>query len=208
MTAVIIALVCLGLLALNELWWRRFHGTSELSRKFVHIVAGSFVALWPYFLSWSEIRGLSLAALLVVLLSKYFKLFRTIHILERDTWGEICFALAVGATTFITHNKAIYAAALLQMGLADGLAAVVGRWLGKGNTYKVLGATKSLAGTAAFIFVGYTILLSASIFSLHITIPWCLAITLIAALVENVAIRGTDNLLVPLLVAVMLRLAT
>lgn len=199
-------IVVFALLTANEWWWRNHKAHDEFSRKFVHISVGTFVAFWPYFLGWNEIRFLSLAFLVGIVLSKYFNIFRTIHSVTRPTMGEIYFAIAVGLVTFITDHPAIYAAALLQMSLADGLAAVVGTRYGAGNDYQVLGARKSLAGSGTFLFVSYVILLSLSLFSAHVAIPWCLTVAAIATGLENFGFRGLDNLLVPLFVAFALRL--
>src|ERR1700679_212107 len=87
------------LLTVNELWWRRHTIHSELSRKFIHVSVGSFVAFWPYFLSWRQIQLLSIAFLVVVVISKHMHFFRAIHSVQRPTWGEILFAIAVGAVT-------------------------------------------------------------------------------------------------------------
>lgn len=208
MLAILVAFVCLALLVLNELWWRRYHPKDELSRKFIHIVAGSFVAAWPFFLSWNEIRALSLAALIVVAVSKYFNFFQTIHTRTQPTWGEVFFAIAVGAVTFVTHSKGVYAAALLQMSLADGLAAVVGSRYGARTEYKVLGHTKSLVGTGTFVFVSYMLLLGYSLYSAAFGVLISLGLAVGATVVENLGILGLDNLLVPLLVALAIRLVS
>ncbi len=107
-------LVVFLLLLIGELWWRKQRLNNEFTRKFVHITVGTFVAFWPFFLSWQEIRLLSVAFLVVVGLSKYLRVFRAIHTVQRPTWGELFFALAVGAITFITHDKWIYATALFR----------------------------------------------------------------------------------------------
>ena len=199
-------LIIFILLVINEWWWRSRKIHDEFSRKFVHITVGSFVAFWPYFLSWNEIRILSLMFLVVVGISKYFKVFKAIHSVTRPTWGEVYFALAVGLVTFVTHRPVIYAAALLQMSLADGLAAIIGTKYGAGTSYKVFGNRKSLVGSACFLLVSYIIVLSVSVFTLHIAIPWCLIIATSAAVLENIGFKGLDNLLVPLFVAAALRL--
>ena len=202
-TLLVVAVILVG----SEWWWRRHRAHSELSRKFVHITVGSFVAFWPYYLSWDTIRFMSLAFLMGVAMSRYLGVFKAIHSVVRPTWGEVYFAVAVGLVTFMTNKPAIYAAALLQMALADGLAAVVGVRYGKGNTYKIFGAQKSLVGSSTFLIMSYTILLSFSTFSTPVTIPTCLGIALIATFAENLGARGFDNLAVPLLVAGLLRIA-
>jgi len=206
MNILIAIIVVFFLLVINEWWWRSRKNIDELSRKFIHITVGCFVAFWPYFLSWNQIRFLSVAFLVVVGLSKYFNIFKAIHAMTRPTWGEVCFALAVGLVTFITTSKEIYATSLLQMALADGVAAVAGIRYGKPYEYAVFEHTKSLVGTGGFLLVSYLILLSFSVFSVSIGIGWCLLIAVVATTFENVSVKGLDNLTVPLAVAFMLRL--
>jgi len=205
MTLALTIVIVFILLTCNELWWRKHPIHSELSRKFIHVTVGSFVAFWPYFLSWRQIQLLSIAFLLGIAVSKYFNIFQAIHSVQRPTWGEILFALAVGANTLITHNKAIYAAALLQMSLADGMAAIVGTRYGNRQKYAIFGYTKSVLGTLTFFLISFAILVGFSHYSnTHLTLAWITGIAAIACFIENLAIRGLDNLLVPLVVALLL----
>src|SRR5665647_846660 len=101
-------LVTFALLSVAEVHWRRKNYHEEFVRKFVHISVGSFVAFWPLFLEWNEIRMLSLAFVAVVALSLKLKVFKSIHTVERPTWGEVMFALSVGLITLITNDPLIY----------------------------------------------------------------------------------------------------
>lgn len=197
----------LVLLLASEIGWRRRWLKGEFGRKFVHIVVGSFVAFWPFYMSWSAIRALSLAFLVAVVLSQQLKIFKAIHSVQRPTFGEICFALVVGGLTFVTHSKGIYAAALLQMSLADGLAAVVGVRYGRGNTYRILSHAKSVAGTLTFMTVSAAVFAGYAAFGMGHNLPTLreTAVGVLgAALLENVGLFGLDNLLVPLFVGVLL----
>ena len=197
--AVFLWLVC------NELWWRHHNSHSELSRKFIHITVGSFVAFWPFILSWNQIRWLSLAFLIVVAISRYFQIFRAIHSVTRPTWGEVYFAVAVGAVTFITNNKWVYVAALLQMSLADGLAAIIGVRYGPTNRYHVLGQAKSVVGTLTFIIVSMVILAVFSHNNIYaITGMAIFGLATLAGVLENLGVFGLDNLLVPIFMATLL----
>lgn len=207
MNFVLAVAVVFILLCSAEIWFRKHQVRGEFGRKFVHITVGSFVAFWPFLLSWNQIKFLSLAFLLVVGISKYLHVFQTIHSVQRPTWGELFFALAVGSVAFITHNKWIYMTALLQMSLADGLAAVIGTEYGRRHRYRVLGHPKSWLGSLTFFVVSvvllvvYTHLSGASL--------GVVAIFSIAAgttLMENFGVFGLDNLLVPIVVASALAL--
>lgn len=195
----------LAILMISEWGWRRGWLRGELGRKFVHITVGSFVAFWPFFLDWTEIRILSIAFLIAVLISQYFRVFHAIHSVQRPTYGEVLFALIVGFLTVITHHKGIYAAAILQMSLADGFAAVVGTRYGRKNKYHLLGHTKSLVGTATFLAISLGILVGYSWWSAAgLAWPTIFLYAAIATVIENFAAFGLDNLLVPLAVCLLL----
>jgi dolichol kinase len=197
------------LLLTNEIIWRRQHVHNEFSRKFIHITVGSFVAFWPLFLSWDQIKLLSLAFIIIVLISRQLKVFQAIHSVQRPTQGELFFAVAVGATAIITENEWIYMAAILQMSLADGLAAIIGTRFGNSNRYTVFGNPKSLYGTLTFFIVSLAILLAFVSYSgSALTIASLAAMACVASLIENVGLEGTDNLLVPIFIATILTIAT
>jgi phytol kinase len=203
----IAVLVVFALLIASEVWWRKRDVHDEFSRKLVHITVGSFVAFWPFFLSWGQIQLLSVAFLITVAISKRLHIFRAIHSVQRPTWGELYFALAVGSITLITHDKWLYMAAILQMSLADGLAAVIGVRYGQRQAYKVLGHTKTLAGSATFFVISVAILIAFTHYSAFVLGPLQIAgLAAVATVIENFGIQGLDNLLVPVVVAIGLKL--
>ena len=203
----ITVIIVFALLIFNELWWRKHTVHNELSRKFIHITVGSFVAFWPFFLDWNQIKLLSIAFVVVVLVSKQLNVFQAIHSVNRPTKGEIFFALAVGAVALISEDKWIYMAAVLQMSLADGLAAIIGTMYGKSTRYTVFGHVKSIYGTATFFVTSLLILLGYVYFSGEpAQIIALIGIAAAASLIENVGVEGIDNLLVPVVVAYALTL--
>lgn len=204
MNLILTVLVVLLILVGSEIWWRRRITHGEFSRKFVHITVGSFVAFWPFFLTWNEIRLLSVAFLVVVGISKYLKLFKAIHSVQRPTMGELYFALAVGVLTVMTQDKWIYMASLLQMSLADGLAAVMGVRYGR-QSYLVFAHRKSLVGTMTFFVTAFAILFAyTQAADVHLRLAFMAGSAALAALIENLAVAGLDNLVVPVLVAFLL----
>ena len=204
MNLVISVIVVLTLICISELLWRVRDIDPEYTRKFVHISAGTFVAFWSLYLSRYQILLLSAAFVIVVVMSRYIRFFKAIHSVQRPTWGELLFAVAVGSLAFVADSHWIYSAALLIMSVADGMAAVIGMKYGKSNRYSVFGYDKSMAGTLTFFLISMIILTVSAIFTPGIFSVWFIVIALVATVLENVSIRGLDNLLVPLLVAVML----
>src|SRR5882757_4349225 len=205
MSFILCAAAVFVILCLSEYGWRRGYMTSEVGRKFVHITVGSFVAFWPFFLSWNQIRLLSLGFLIAVIISRYLHLFKAIHSVQRPTYGEVFFALIVGLLTFITQSKGIYAAALLQMSLADGMAAIIGVEYGlkhrRGGRYRVFGHRKTVFGTLTFFIVSLALLFGYSADTMRLSFEWAIGLAAAATIIENLAVVGLDNLLVPLLVA-------
>jgi phytol kinase len=198
-------LIVLVLLCLSEIWWRKTKIHGEVSRKFVHVTVGSFVAFWPFFLSWHEIELLSLVFLICVAISKYLNIFKAIHSVQRPTWGELYFAIAVGSVAFITHNQWIYMTALLQMSLADGLAAIVGTHYGKKQKYLVFGQVKSVIGSLMFLIISLALLITyMQVSGAQINLFSMVILAIGATIIENLGILGLDNLFVPLLIAVAL----
>jgi phytol kinase len=181
------------------------HLHPELTRKFVHVTVGTFVAFWPFYLSWQVIAGLSLLFFVVIAISMRFEILRSIHAVQRTTRGELLFALAIGVSALVSLNKWVFMAAMLNLAIGDGMAALIGILKGEGNEYKVFGHTKSRAGTTAFIVTSFIISIIYTIFShSHFSLTTLFIVPVVAALTENVAINGTDNLAIPVLVALML----
>lgn len=198
----LVILVVLAILLLAE-YLSRYRGVhSELTRKFSHILGGVFVAFWPFFLSWHQIQLLSLLFLLGVLISIKLNIFKSIHAVKRNVMGEVLAAMIIGILAFICDDPWIFMAAMLHLSLADGLAAIAGLAFGDNNSYKVLGETRSLAGSLTFFFCSVAIMLAYTIIGDNsysgLTLIW---LPVIATVAENFAIKGTDNLIIPLLVA-------
>lgn len=184
----------------------RYKGVhSELTRKMVHILVGVFVAFWPFFLTWQQIQFLSLAFLVAVIISVKLNIFRSIHAVQRNAVGELLFALVIGTLAFIVTNKWVFAAAMLHLSVADGMAAVVGLGWGDRNKYKIFGHAKSIAGSLAFFFSSVVIMIGYVAFSGAAVSPVAVLWLPVAATVaENIAVQGTDNMVIPLLVGLVL----
>jgi phytol kinase len=202
----LLSLATIGLiLYLAERGSRAKHLHPELTRKFVHVTVGTFVAFWPFYLSWRIIASLSLLFFIVIALSMRYGIFRSIHTVRRTTKGELLFALAIGLLALLATNKWVFMASMLNLALGDGIAALVGILKGEGNEYKVFGHTKSRAGTIAFLVTSFIISIIYITFSgAGFSLTTLFVVPIIAALTENLAINGTDNLAIPILVALAL----
>ncbi|MBX4190954.1 hypothetical protein KW794_02600 [Candidatus Saccharibacteria bacterium] len=183
----------------------------EYLRKFLHITAGSFIAFWPWLISWRSIQILALGMLGFMLAGRYFRILRYHGRIHRVTYGDIFLALAILVCSFIAGNKVFFALAILEVALADGLAAVVGISYGKQWGYKVFGYTKTVIGTMVFWIVSIAILTagllaSHNLFSFNDYYYLLLLMPPLLTLLENLAVLGIDNLIIPLLTIAILRL--
>lgn len=176
----------------------------EVMRKLVHMTAGCVVATWPFYFTREQIVVLGVLALLVVLLSRLLHTFGAIHHDGKRLLGEALFAVAIVVLALITDNRWIFAAAVLHLGLADGSAAIIGKLWGKKTQYRIFGHTKSVVGTAMFFAVSVAIMTLYVVIVHHFTLWALLTVPVVATAVENIAIAGTDNLFVPLIVALLL----
>lgn len=199
----VLIVFCLLLLAEYGSRTKQIH--AELTRKFVHMSVGSFVAVWPFFLSWHWVELLSVAFLATLLISIKFNIFRSIHAVKRGVAGELLFAVAIGVLALLVRDKWVFLAAMLNLSLGDGVAAIAGTLWGGGTQYKIFGRTKSWVGTGAFLIVSVLV----SIFYVaagpaHPGFTVLVMVPIIATLAENVGTHGADNVVMPVLVALVL----
>jgi dolichol kinase len=212
MLAVIACLAGLfALLVLTEVLGERKILKGEYLRKFFHITAVSFIAFWPWIITWHQIQFLAVCMLAVILAGRYFGVLRYHKRIHRITYGDIFLALAILICSFITQEKVFFAIALLQVALADGLAAVVGISYGKKWGYKVFGYTKTVIGTMVFWIVSVEILTAGllaahNLFSYQDYFYLLLILPPVLTIMENLAVLGIDNLVIPLLTIAILKL--
>lgn len=187
----------------EQLRKRRYH--PEITRKFVHITVALFAATWPLFMSWTHIQLMSLLLFIGVIVSHRYGYFRSVYGARTTIWGELFFAMSIGFTALLSQDKLVFVAAMLALGLADGLAAVVGTLFGGGHQYKVFGHKKTRAGTVTFWVVTFLAVWICGVLNgphdTWTTLIWLPAVVTIA---ENLGVSGLDNILVPILVAISL----
>ena len=212
MLAVIACLAgLLALLVLTELLGKYKILKGEYLRKFFHVTAVSFIAFWPWLISWRAIQVLAVGMFIVMLGGRYVWPLRYHGRIRRVTYGDIFLALAILISSFIAHNKIFFAVAILEVALADGLAAVAGISYGKQWGYKVYGYTKTVIGTMVFWIITVEILTAGvlaahSVFSYQDYFYLLLLMPPVLTILENLAVLGVDNLIIPLVTIAILRL--
>lgn len=201
----------LALLVFSELLWRKGQLEPETARKAIHILAGSFIAFWPLYMSWREIQILSLILLVGVFASYQFGVFGAIHKVKRRTSGELWYPLGIGLASTLTIQPWIFAVAVLHLSLADGFAAVIGKKYAARH-YRIGDHTRSFLGSFAFLVISFSLCIFA-FFILRNELPGVslavFAVTpFLATAVESVSRHGLDNVFVPFVVVFALGLPT
>ena len=209
----LVALVVVGLIVLfGQFLFQRRYLRGEYARKFIHMALAAWVATWRIFLAQPVVVGLAVVMAVGVVVLKHFKFFRAMHAVRRTSYGELSYAAAIALAATFFKAPELYALAIINLGFADGLAAVIGTRYGR-KKYKIFGATKTTTGFyAAFLFT----ILSSAIFwqfavagdtaSVYIAVHVFLVAGLVAT-VELLGQRGTDNILIPMVTGLAFLLA-
>ena len=125
---------------------------------------------------------------------------------ENDGFGTVYYAISILLVTIFSYlqsNPMIGTTGMLIMGYGDGFAAIFGKKV-KSKEYKILGTTKSIAGSAT-MFV-FSLVISCVVFymiGIEYFILKALLTAVIATLLEAVSVKGLDNITVPIMVTVM-----
>lgn len=193
--------------------------SGERARKIIHILIGIWGAWLPLWLGWRSIIVLGIMLFFGVLVSNHLHWFKSIHSVFRSTMGEYLFPISMIILALFFKEETIFAAAMLQLGIADGFAAVIGTRYGKKTVFKVFGQKKSKHGTLTFfvcssliIFWALTVLQPTqavtSFTGVLITGAMSVCFGAVLTIAELTGVRGIDNISVPILTAVGLRLLT
>lgn len=189
-----------------EVLWRNKILHSELSRKLVHVLVGTFVATWGFFLTTQQILILAVAMFLVVFASRHLGVLKAIHSVNRKTWGELFFPLGIAVCAVLTSSPWIFMAAMLHVSLADGMAAVVGSNYIKEHGYKIFRQQKTIVGSLIFFIASLFIIMVVTVLApeLQGNVIIVMLVPLLATIVENASPYGSDDLLVPVVVVSLL----
>jgi phytol kinase len=202
----VVCLLGFGLLfGAIELIQRKLRISKEVSRKLAHVGAAGGAAILPWLLSWSSVFWLAICFIGIMLVSRYLHIFQSIHEVSRDTNGEIYMPLAIALLALFVRQPQIYVTALIVLALADTAANIIGRRFG----HKTLPwGGKTWLGCFAFFVSGLIIMEFSALFAT----TWAqgaLILTMAGSTVaEAIGLRGSDNLLVPIACAGLLKLLT
>ena len=199
-----------AILLINQLLWQRNLVRGEASRKLAHIIIGSFIATWPLYMTYADIRWTLIIGLLGAIIVRQRVLFPSIFDVKRRSIGDIVAPIIILLAAFLEPSRTIFAVTVLHIAFADGMAALIGSRFGHKSTYNIFKEKKSLIGTATFFVASVLIMSVALVFRPAIDtgafMLYVVAIPLLATFAENVSPRGLDNVSVPVIVITLLLL--
>lgn len=175
---------------------------SEYTRKFIHLMTGLIVLLFPYYYE-SPISVLLLCSsfLLLLGLSKKYKKLNSINGIKRNSFGSEYYPISVFICFLVyyyQHNIIYYNLPILILAIADPLAAIVGK---KTNfiKYKVGEEYKTVGGSMAFMSATFVItFLTFHFLHVNINVWSVILISMTTTVVEAFSKKGSDNLWIPI----------
>lgn len=177
----------------------------ELTRKFIHIMVGNWVFLYPYFHSLHGLLFVPIVFMFINTISFKYTLIEAMEREENDGYGTVYYAISLAILVYFAYTlkqSIVLYVGILIMAYGDGFAAIVGRRLGRNLPIKGF-KTKSIPGSATVFLVSFLVTtISLSLSTIDVTLPQTLVIALITASValsiELLGTNGLDNLTLPL----------
>lgn len=174
--------------------------SSDSTRRIIHIGAAIIAYTFPLYLSLPQVLIICFILLGIMIFSRYISLLSHIHKVDRKTWGEIFYPLGImiAAISFLPNDIGNFRIVILILGVSDLLANIIGTYLGS-HSFNIFKCKKTIEGSVAFFVSTLIILL---IFQINPLIA--IFISIIASLTEFLSPYGSDNLIVPVIVSVLL----
>jgi phytol kinase len=203
-----------AMLLLLKLYKRHASSNPEWIRKLAHLSTGALAISFPWiFSSALPVYAVCALSLLLLLGIRVLRPMRTrfsgvLDNVDRESLGEFYFPISVAILFALARgDKLLYSIPLLVLTFADAVGALLGTQYGR-HGYRGMGGAKTLEGSVAFFTVAFMAvhvpLLLHTAMGRPQTLLVAVDIALIVTLLEAVAWRGLDNLLIPLGVFLLL----
>jgi len=191
---------------------------AEHTRRLVHVGTGLLTLLFPvcFIHLWQAIIICG-TFLLLLLLSSRLKLLPSINAVARKSWGSVLYPVAVaGVFAFYLymqrlpvhfHAYVFFFLPVLIMAVCDPIAAVAGQ---RFRPKQAKAGSKTIAGMLAFFVTAFLLSLLLLATMQVRPVPWfsvavfSLVMAMLTATTEFRSRRGTDNLTVPAMAALVL----
>ena len=193
-----------------ELLRKRYYFSIKITRKFIHIITGIFIAVTPFLLiSNIPLLIISGGFIIVNILAIKLNWMPGMHATKKISYGTVFYPVSFFILVLLLwqNHKTILVIAILIMAIADAMAAIIGENIKKPSVYQISGEMKSFQGSAAMFITSFFIALLglklfAPIDNLNVAFANAVWIAGIVAIIttacESISFKGSDNLTVPL----------
>jgi phytol kinase len=209
-------LIAIGLLlVINEMIYRRLGLKGEITRKFAHLTATLSTITFPYlFESHWYVLFLAIVFFALLFVSKNRTYLMSIHDIDRISSGSYLLPVAIYVTFLISHilqDPFLFILPILVLAISDPLAGLLGVNVTWHNHRIVLFGKrfqKTYVGSGAFFITCLLISILAFYFKKEGFDLQSLLISLMVAIAgttaELISPKGSDNLIIPLSVLLVL----
>ncbi|MCF7885733.1 MAG: DUF92 domain-containing protein [Candidatus Marinimicrobia bacterium] len=204
------------LVVISDVLYKKFDVSGKITRRIVHISVGLVICTTPFILdNWLPPALLATMFIIANTIAIKNKMMQGIHSAPRISYGTVFFPISYLVLILLFWRSApgIIIISMLLLTISDPLAAIIGEKYGV-TFNKYLHDEKSYKGLISVFISSFLLTLISliimsetgfidSISMLNIFVI-SISVALIAVPAEAVSIKGTDNLSLPLLSAIML----
>lgn len=178
--------------------------SKEITRKFIHIMVGNWVFLYPLYQTVLGIVFVPFMFIIINTISLKYALIEAMEREENDGYGTVYYAISLTILSLfakLMDNVSILTIGILIMAYGDGFAAVIGKKYGKNWNLKKY-PNKSLPGSLTVFIVALTVTFGSLIILKDS--PWTytvltsIMVAIFAVFLELEGNQGVDNLTLPL----------
>lgn len=205
------------LLIFNEMVYRRLNLKGEITRKFAHFTATLSTITFPYLFDdhW-YVLALAIVFFVLLFASRNHSYLRSIHDIDRISVGSYLLPAAIYLTFLVSHllnDRFLFILPILVLAICDPVAGILGINLQQYNhQIRIFNKTlqKTWLGSASFFVSCFIITIIAIYFNqekLDLKTFWlAIIVAFVSTLTEMFSWKGSDNLLIPLSVLLVLLL--
>lgn len=203
------------LLVFNELVYRRLGIKGEITRKFAHFTATLSTITFPYLFDdhW-YVLFMAVAFFILLFVSRHRTYLKSIHDIQRISIGSYLLPVSIYLTFLVSHhleNMFLFILPILVLAICDPVAGILGINLQQYNHKIILFGRelqKTWLGSLSFFVSCFIISLIALYFNqeqINLRI-FLIAFTVafVSTFAEMLSWKGSDNLLIPMSVLLVL----
>ncbi len=202
----------IGVMLIAELSYRYLNISTEWTRKMAHVGSGIVALTYPEFLdNHFVVLVLTLSFTLILYVSKKKGLFQSIFAVKRKSYGELFFVWSSWLLFLLymkTGQNIYFYLPFAIVVFADPAAALVGQAFPV-KKYRFFGSQKSWGGSLAFFLVTMFLafyFLQASGFDDTYFYLMIVVFSAVMTFVEAISLSGLDNLTIPLVGIILLKI--